>query len=797
MKKKIVPWLSVLLLTVAPNIPAHAAYQSEVLEDKKVGFIEIRLENAPSSEVFDPKQIESKMKTKVGEPFSQSDFDSDLKFLSEEYERIEPRISIQNNQIYIAMQLWRKSVIEAIDWNGNTHISDKKLNKILDIKPGTTFERGTFNKAFNKVKEHYIKEGYFESSLEYHLEPSEKPGEVLVKIQVDEGRSGKIAKLEFVNFSGEEESKVLQAMITKKHNLFLSWLTGTGIYNEEMVDQDTLVITNLLQNEGYADASVRIEAVPTNYDGWILLRVEADKGERYHFGDIEVEGHELFTKSELQKALLIRQGDPYSPEKLRETQNAIKELYGRKGYIDASVQYESIPEQDAPLYDVKFVISEGGQYRIGLVHIFGNTQTNANVILRESLLVPGEVFDTARLKATEMRLMNVGFFKSVNVYAVRSPDDVNLGDNYRDVYIELEETTTGNVSLFFGLSTADSIFGGLDLTETNFNYKGIARLFKDGPSAMRGAGEYLHGKFSVGSRQKSYSLSWLDPYFYDTLWRFGIDGNYTQSRLISDAYHQKITTFTMHAGYPLLRFLTFNTKYKIRNSRIHVSKTKEQAAEVQQNPSQDPNKDVDKDGVISMVGTSISWDSCDHPIKPHRGLRSMLEGEFAGLGGDAYFARLNFMNTYYFSFWKRGIFKARFDMRFIQPVLKTPHFKDIPLSERFFLGGETTVRGYQPFSIGPKNDTTSEPTGGLSSSLGSFEYTHEVFPPFLDLFAFFDAGYITQAQWSVDTYRCTVGVGARVDVMNRLPFMFGVGFPLNLQSKEDKRTFFFTMGGQF
>jgi hypothetical protein len=77
----------------------------------------------------------------------------------------------------------------------------------------------------------------------------------------------------------------------------------------------------------------------------------------------------------------------------------------------------------------------------------------------------------------------MGYFKNVNVYPVRSQDDQILGDNYRDIYIEVEEAPTGHASLFFGLSSGDGIFGGLDVTETNFNYKGFKRLPKDGPSA--------------------------------------------------------------------------------------------------------------------------------------------------------------------------------------------------------------------------------------------------------------------------------------------------------------------------
>jgi outer membrane protein insertion porin family len=84
------------------------------------------------------------------------------------------------------------------------------------------------------------------------------------------------------------------------------------------------------------------------------------------------------------------------------------------------------------------------------------------------------MFDSARLKATERKLQNIRYFKNVNVYSVRTQDDLMLGENYRDVYIEVDETTTGNISLFFGFSSGDSLFGGLDLAESNFNYLGIA-----------------------------------------------------------------------------------------------------------------------------------------------------------------------------------------------------------------------------------------------------------------------------------------------------------------------------------
>ena len=157
-----------------------------------------------------------------------------------------------------------------------------------------------------------------------------------------------------------------------------------------------------------------------------------------------------------------------------------KSFTGAKGISKPTSRYETRLVGHEPIYNVYYQIDEGEQYKIGMVRVFGNVQTEAHVILRESLLVPGETFDSAKLKATQRRLENIGYFKSVNVYAVRTQDDQALGENFRDVYIEVEETTTGNISLFLGFSSADNLFGGLDLSESNFRARGIPRVFKDG-----------------------------------------------------------------------------------------------------------------------------------------------------------------------------------------------------------------------------------------------------------------------------------------------------------------------------
>ncbi len=786
MSKKFLVYLSLVAFTCAPMQPMFAAYSSvEAFEDRKIANIDIQAENLPPNASFDPKTVISRLKTKVGDPFSQLTFDSDLKALSNEYDRVEPNIEVHNGEVYLTIKVWPRPTIRTIKWHGNAHIKTKTLQKELKIKPSAVFNRQAFNKAFNKVKEYYVKKGYFESQLQYAIIPDPKTNEVDILIEVREGRSGKIDNIVFKGFTKDERSEILGMIYTKKYNLFTSWLTGTGTYNEEALEQDKLTIVNFLQNHGYADAKVDIRVREAKTEGKIILEINADRGPVFHFGKITFKGNTLFTNKEIDAVFLARPHETYSPEKLRQSSQAIKDLYGRKGYIDANVQYETQLVSNAPIYNVIFQIEEGEQYKIGMVRVFGNVQTEAHVILRESLLVPGETFDSAKLKATQARLENIGYFKSVNVYAVRTQDDQALGENYRDVYIEVEETTTGNISLFFGFSSADDVFGGLDLSESNFNYKGIPRVFKDGLSSLRGGGEYAHARASLGAKQRTYTISWLTPYFRDSLWRVGFDVSETHSTLISKDYDIDTIGFSLYASYPLNYYWTFGTKYRFRNSLIHVPK----------HVSKQERDQAGHDGVISGIGSSITYDSTDSAIKPHNGFRSVLEGELVGIWGDYNFLRFAYVNTYYTQLWRRGIMKYRWDLRFIEPLWKTNHSTEIPLSERFFIGGLNTVRGYRDFDLGP-HFKNGDPKGGISATVLSIEYLQEIFP-FLDAFLFVDAGSIALKRFYFASFRLSAGFGARIELINRVPVIVGMGFPINRDKRSEERRFFFSMGGQF
>ncbi len=802
MKKTLLLSLSLVLSSgLAGKLAAQEPPAIQTYENRQVGKIEIKIENLPEGSSFDKQTIIAKLKTRQGDPFSQYVFDQDLKQLAEDYDRVEPQIVVDEGRIDVIMKVWLRPIIKRIEWKGNQYVRERTLKKELDIKPGTIFNRTEFNKSFNKVKEYYIKKGYFESELSYRLASDPKTGEVDVIINISEGKAGKVDDIVFHGFTSKEESDIIHKLYTKKYSALTSWFTGKGRFIEEALEQDRLTIFDYLQNEGYADARVQIKLLESSSKGKIIIDISTEKGSLYHFGQVSFDGNILFTDEEVEQIFSARPGGVYSPEKLQKTTEYIKDLYGRKGFIDTSVTHETQLVQNATVYNVHFHVDEGREYRIGMIRIIGNVQTEDRVILRESLLIPGETFDSLKLKVTQARLENIGYFKSVNVYAVRTQDDLSLGDNYRDIYIEVEETQTGNVSLSGGFSSADSVFGALDLQERNFNYRGIGKIGSEGLSGLRGGGEFLHMRATFGSRNQNYMASWLNPYFLDTPWRLGFEFSATvKNDLQSKDYNIATYNFGTFVSYPLSPYLAYGFKYRVKNYDIDLPKSITRAE-----GNEDKITKSSRNGILSGMGASLIYDSTDSAIKPHRGLRSTLEGEVVGLGGDSFFFRTATVNNYYTPLWRRGYMKYKVDFRFIVPYGKTSDFEDIPLSERFFLGGVASVRGYKDFILGPRFEKEkkgkkskrafSDPTGGISSSLITMECVQEILP-MLDVFAFMDAGYVSDQVFGFGEYKMSYGIGTNIDILGKMPITLGYGFPINPSRKQTKQ-FFFSFGGQF
>jgi outer membrane protein insertion porin family len=201
-------------------------------------------------------------------------------------------------------------------------------------------------------------------------------------------------------------------------------------------------------------------------------------------------------------------------------------------------------------------------------------------------------------------------------------------------------------------------------------------------------------------------------------------------------------------------------------------------------------------GLISAVGYGFTYDSTDSIERPTKGFKSRIEAEFAGVGGDHCFLSTAYINTLFYQVAPDGVFKLRGDFKFIQPLAYTGRF-DIPLDERFFLGGDELVRGFRPYALGPVYPDTTDPRGGISLQYFSLEYDYRVIGS-LDFFTFIDAGFVSLRTWDFGTLRTAVGWGIKFKAFaSGPPIVFGFGYPINPRDRSDIKRFFISMGSTF
>lgn len=735
--------------------------------------------------------LQTSLKTKEHLPFSSSDLDDDLKFLSKEYEDVEPKVTVDSGHVLVHFTVSNKPHIHSLTFAGNKAFKESELKKKLEIKQGELFSRGAFNTAIQKIRSFYLKKGYFEADVQYDVVPTSS-GEVDIVIRINEGQAGFVESIEFHGMTDKEESALEDRLMTKTYAWWHSWLTDQGTFYKDVFRQDELSILTYLHEEGYMDAVVESKILPSKKKDKISIDITVKRGDIYKLGSITFSGNTVFTDEQLKEKLKWKTNDPFSQETLREKTRELYILYGSKGYIDAQINPEATMRENEKIYDVRFQIEEKTQFRVGLIHISGNKKTEASVILHECILIPGEVLNSTYLAKSEERLKNTGYFKNVNVYALKSTE-LSSGSvvPFRDIHIEVEEQpTTAAFTAFAGYSTTEKVNGGFGVSETNFKMKGFANLFKDGFSALRGGGENISFNYTIGTKMSRTTLSWVKPYIFDTPWIFSTDLQEEKNKYAFSEYEIKSKSAVFTGRYPLNPFLKYDLYYRLKDAHIILNGHRHDSG------SKELRKESKNDGTVSAIGTGLEYDSTNNPYKPTEGTRSSLMFEFAGAGGDHHFASLHYNNTLFYTPWEKGLLKFRGNFEVIQTLFGTD-FKQMPLDERLYLGGESSMRGYRFNTVGPHfHDKDRTPRGGLSSVLLSGEYAHHLIKR-LDGFVFVDVGNVSKKTLYMDMLRYTAGYGIKFYITDAAPLIIGMGYPLNPASKRDVQHFFLSIGATF
>lgn len=707
--------------------------------------------------------VRSRLASREGEVFDPELITSDVRSLYELgfFEDIRVDAEGFEGGLRLSFVLKEKPIIRSLSFEGNDKVSDSDIREKLEFAARTVYSPAAIAQAVRQLESIYREKRYYQVEVETKTEPLTE-GEVNLVFIINENKKHHVSA---VRFSGNEvfsDDQLAKVMKTKRRSLF-SFLTGSGKLVDETLEEDRQLLLNHYQNYGYLETRIGSPEVSIDEEGQkIELHVPITEGDQFTLGALDMTGDDLFSLEEIKATITSREGDVFKRSTFSADLFSINQLYSERGYAYVKVDYSSKLNIDTQSIDVTILINRGEQVRIGRIVITGNISTRDKVIRRNITFQEGDIFNSAELRKSRRKIMNLGFFESVDILP-RPRESTEI-----DIDIELKEKLTGAFSLGVGYSSEDKIAGQVRISESN--------LF--------GRGQSLQFMTEYGSVRKSYSLSFSEPAVLDSRYSFGFKIYDTSKEY--DEYDHDARGGNVTFGRSIGEF--YRGYLSLKHETVDVSNIAETASNI--------IKEQEGKATTNSVQLSFSRDSRDNYFNPTRGNRTALSLEYAGgaLGGDNYFTKFNAESSQYIPLWWKLVlvFKGSYG------VVDGFDGRDVPIYERFFLGGIYSVRGFEPRMVGPL-DENGDPTGGYRKLV----FNTEVLVPLdesqgLNLVAFFDAGNAWDKGEEVDFSGLRTGAGLGIRWLSPMgPFRLEWGWNLSPRGDEPSGDWGFAIGAFF
>jgi outer membrane protein insertion porin family len=442
----------------------------------------------------------------------------------------------------------------------------------------------------------------------------------------------------------------------------------------------------------------------------------------------------------------LKRGDVASIEQIRQASQSVRDYYGSRGYIDTLVRYDLDAKPSRGVVDVRFDVQEGELAYIRDIRIRGNTRTQDKVIRRELAVVPGDIFNEVRVRISERRLWNLGFFSFVNSV----PEPTAEQDQY-DLTFEVEEQKTGQFIVGAGFSSVDDVVGFVELSQGNFDLFGWPHL--------TGGGQKLKLRSQFGTERTDVELSFVEPWLFNRKLSLGVDLYRHDSRFLSDDYDQRNTGGSVSLARALTRSIRGSLKYAFEE--IEVYDLSDDAS--------DRIREEEGSRTKSSMTLGLLRDTRDSVFVPTRGNRTSLSATLAGgpLGAETDLYELEARSSQYIPLWFGHVLNIK---GWAAVVEEHGDADRVPIFDRLFLGGARTIRGFRYRDVGPR-DTEGEPIGGRTAAYGTAEYSIPLGKT-IRFATFYDVGMVWEEAYEMEgDYNSSYGIGLRFDIP---------GFPLRL-----------------
>jgi len=748
----------------------HSGYAQEQKPDKRI-VTEIVIEgnNAVSNDT-----ILLKIKTAGNRELIQKQLNEDIKrlYASGFFSDVSVELEDDKDGVKVIFNVTEKAVIKDIIFNGNDSIRKDRLLKEMETKQDDVLSRRIIKADIKKLKAYYHKKGFPLLDIDYRLEVDAENTAILY-IDMDEKIKYKIKKIIFIGNDSFKDNKLLKQMSIRTAGWFRS-----GILDKNALEDDLERIKVYYRSKGYIDVKADSDVEYAEEEKGINITIKVQEGLKYVVGAISIKGNFVFTKKDILKELELKEGLAYNPQVLRVDVIKMQTLYFDKGYMNCRVSPDTLLNTQAQSISISYVITEGEINYVNKIRITGNSKTKDVVIRRELRLYPGDKYEGKQLRRSKERLYNLGFFEEV-IFETEATDAVNK----KDMVVSVKESKTGEFSFGGGYSSVDKLVGFVQVTQRNFDIMNFP--------TFTGAGQHLNLRATLGSVTRNYELNFTEPWIFGYPLSFGFDLFNLQTLRKSSlgyGYDELHRGGALRLGKEFTDYDRADLKYTLEE--VEISDVPEDASSAL--------KDEEGKNTISSLGLTLTRDTRNNRFSPISGYLLSVTGKNGGgfIGGDKDFMKLSSGFNAYFNYNEKLVLELRGQIGWVNEYDNT---ESVPIYERFFAGGASSVRGYKERAIGPRDINTDDPIGGESIMIGGIELTYPVFKNF-KIAAFYDVGNVWADSDDIGTGDFKSGVGAGIRVNTPIgPVKVDYGFPLDeAQPGDDKKgRFHFSMSRGF
>lgn len=748
----------VLLGVLLPLLLAAAA--PAAAQGAEEGGI-VRAIEVAGTQRIEPDVILLRIRTEVGEPLRRRVIAEDIRTIMQTgyFRQVSVEAEPVEGGVKLVYHVEERPTLREIRYEGNKDLEVKDLEKVVSLKPNHFLNVTELKENVERIRKLYANEGFFRATVDYELETRDN-NQVAVVFRIQENEEIKVRKVLFLGNEVFSDRKLRKIVETKKKGLF-SFLTSSGVYKEDMLKDDVTRLTIHYLDHGYLEFAAQPPMTLTTEKGMYIFFVVSE-GRQYRVRDISFENIRPEDEPMLRSMQRLRAGEIFSRQKLQQDITAMTDFYADRGYAFAEFVPLYYPDGTSLTVDVVYRLNKGNKVYLGDIRIKGNTKTRDKVIRRELLINEGDLYSSTALRLSRAELNRLGFFEEVNIATepAGEPDRLN-------VVVDVKEGQTGTLSGGAGFSSTDQFILMANITQSN--------LF--------GRAQVLSLNAEIGGTRQNFSLSFTEPWLFDVPLAAGFDV-FVTDRTFQD-FTRKAVGGAVRTGYQLWPHVKGNVMYKYEQVEItDVSVFAPVTLKAEEGKS-----------TTSSVTFSVVHNTLDNPLNPLRGFLNIASFEVAGtlFGGDNDFLKAQLdAGCYIPLFWDttlhvRGRIGAGYGL----------NGDRLPVFERFFVGGISTVRGFDVRSLGPS--VLGTVIGGNKEMIFNLEYIFPIAPQVkLRGLVFFDAGNAFSEDESMrfEGLRLSAGAGFRwFSPMG--PLTFVLGFPLDRQEGEDPSAVQFSIGAPY